>query len=59
MEILTVGDLWHLTRDELCDLWDRIQAILPSLEAGSVARWNALQSLSNITRVLNTRKPTV
>jgi hypothetical protein len=58
MEILTVSELWHLTRDELCDLWDRMIGMLPDLEAGSVARWNALQSLANITRVLNSRRLT-
>ena len=55
MELLTVSELWHLTRDELCDLWDRIMGMLPAFEAGSVARWNALQSLANIARVLNSR----
>lgn len=58
MEILTVSELMHLTRDELCDLWDRIEKRLPAFEPGSVARWNALQSLSNIARVLNLRQLT-
>jgi hypothetical protein len=52
MEIFTVSELMHLTRRELCDLWDHTQYLLSSFEAGSVARWNALVSLDNIGRVL-------
>ena len=49
---LTISELMHLTRDELCDLADRIAAILPELEAGSRERLSALTSLDNIRRVM-------
>jgi hypothetical protein len=55
MEILSVGDLGHLTRDELCDLSQRIEMSLPQLAAGSLMRMNALASLANIRRVMLTR----
>ena len=48
----TIGELMHLTRDELCDLATRIEQALPNLEAGSVKRLNALTSLMNIRRVM-------
>lgn len=48
----TITELMHLTRDELCNLADRIAAILPELEAGSLERLSALTSLDNIRRVL-------
>ena len=48
----TIGELMVLTRRELCDLYDAILDILPDFEAGSVERWNALESLKNIRRVL-------
>jgi hypothetical protein len=41
-----------LTRDELCDLAARITHKLPELDAGTVARFNALASLDNIRRVM-------
>jgi hypothetical protein len=47
----TITELMHLTRDELCDLADRITAMLPDLEAGSLERLMALTSLDNIRRV--------
>jgi hypothetical protein len=48
----TIVDLMHLTRDELCDLAARIILKLPELEAGTVARSNALASLDSICRVM-------
>jgi len=51
----TVGELMHLTRDELCDLSQRIELSLIELEAGSVARSNALASIVNISRVMQLR----
>jgi hypothetical protein len=48
----TISELMHLTRDELCDLAARIAHKLPELEAGTVARSNALASLDNIRRVM-------
>ena len=41
-----------MTREELCDLAARIVFKLPELEAGTVARTNALASLDNIRRVM-------
>lgn len=48
----TIGELMHLTRDELCDLAMRIEAKLPEFEAGSIKRLSALTSLDNIRRVM-------
>jgi hypothetical protein len=48
----TISELMHLTRDELCDLAARISHKLPELEAGTVARHDALASLDNIRRVM-------
>jgi hypothetical protein len=52
MPLWTIVELMHLTRDELCDLAARIILTLPELEAGNVARSNALASLDNICRVM-------
>ncbi len=52
MTLWTITELMHLTRDELCDLADRIEHALADLEAGSVERFNALTSLDNIRRVM-------
>jgi len=51
----TISELMHLTRDELCDLAARISLTLPELDAGTVARSNALTSLDNIHRVMSGR----
>jgi len=51
----TITELMHLTRDELCNLADRIVAMLPELEAGSLERSSALTSLDNIRRVVSRR----
>ena len=48
----TITELMHLTRDELCNLAERIAAILPELEAGSLERLNALTSLDNIRSLM-------
>jgi hypothetical protein len=40
----TNTELMHLTRDELCNLADRISARLPQLEPGSPDRLSALAS---------------
>jgi hypothetical protein len=48
----TITELMHLTRNELCDLADRIAAMLPELEAGSLRRLSALTGLDNIRRVM-------
>ena len=55
MDILSVGDLMHLTRDELCDFSEQIERRLTQLEAGSVARTNALTGIANIRRVMLAR----
>ena len=52
MQPWTIAELTHLTRDELCNLADRIARVLPDLEAGTVERINALTSLDNIRRVM-------
>jgi hypothetical protein len=48
----TIAELLYLTRNELCDLADQIVLNLPELDAGTVARHNALTSLDNIRRAL-------
>ena len=48
----TINELMHLTRDELCDLAERISLTLPELDDGTLARSNALTSLDNIRRVM-------
>jgi hypothetical protein len=48
----TITELMYLTRDELCDLAAWIMHNLPELDAGTVARFNALASLDNIRRVM-------
>jgi hypothetical protein len=52
MDLLTIGELMHLTRDALCDLSQRIEQTIPKLGTGTVARANALVSLENIKRVM-------
>jgi len=51
----TIAELMYLTRNELCDLAGQIALRLPELEAGTVARYNALTSLDNIRRVMRLR----
>ena len=48
----TITELMHLTRDELCNLADRITAMLPEFEAGPLERSSALTSLHNIRRAM-------
>jgi hypothetical protein len=52
MTVWTIGELMHLTRDELCGLATRIEIAMPTFEAGTPERLNALTSLDNIRRVL-------
>jgi hypothetical protein len=52
MSLWTIAELMHLTRDELSDLAARFICKLPELDAGTVARSNALASLDNIRRVM-------
>jgi hypothetical protein len=51
----TIAELMHPTRNELCDLAERIGLKLPELDAGTVARHEALTSLDNIRRVMRLR----
>ena len=51
----TIAELMHMTRNELCDLADQIALNLPELDAGTVARHEALTSLDNIRRVMRLR----
>jgi hypothetical protein len=56
MDILSISELMHLTREELCDLSRRIEVNLAEFEAGSVERAMALTSLANIRRVMVLRR---
>jgi len=49
---LTIAELMHLTRDELCNLAAGIEHTLPDLEAGTPERFDAVTSLDNIRRVM-------
>jgi hypothetical protein len=51
----TIAELMHMTRNELCDLAERIALKLSELDAGTVARHEALTSLDNIRRVMRLR----
>ncbi len=53
----TIAELMHMTRNELCDLAEQIALKLPELEAGTVARHDALTSLDNIRKVMRFRDP--
>jgi len=52
MQLWTIAELMHLTRDELCDLAARITLTLPEFDVGTAARSDALASLDNIRRVM-------
>lgn len=52
MMSLTLAELMHLTRQELCALDQQIRSMLPELEAGTAVRTIALASLDNIRRVM-------
>jgi hypothetical protein len=55
MRVLTINELWHLTRTELFDLVNRITSELREFSEGSPERANALVSLRNIRTVLARR----
>jgi hypothetical protein len=55
MRVLTINELWRLTRIELSGLAQRIAGELPQLAEGSQERANALSSLRNIRYVLGRR----
>ena len=48
----TITELMHLTRNELCELSDRLLKALDDFETGSRERTHALTSLANIRRVI-------
>jgi hypothetical protein len=50
--LLTISELMHLTRDELCNLSTTIEQSLLTLDAGTVKRLDALISLDNIRRTM-------
>ena len=52
MQLWTINELMHLTREELCGLDTELAGVLRVLEAGTVARLYALASLDNIRRVM-------
>ncbi len=55
MRVLTINELWRLTRIELSDLAQRITNELPTLPEDSPERGGALTSLRNIRHVLARR----
>ncbi len=55
MRVLTINELWRLTRIELSNLVTRITNELPTFADGSPERANALTSLRNIRHVLARR----
>jgi hypothetical protein len=55
MLLWRIAELMHLTRNELCDLAEQIAFKLPELEAGTVARYDALANLDNIRKVMRVR----
>ncbi len=55
MRVLTIKELWRLTRIELSDLAQRITGELPKFPDGSPERTSALTSLRNIRYVLARR----
>lgn len=52
MDEFSINDLMHLTRENLCGLSQRIEHLLPGLEAGTAGRSRALQTLANIRRTM-------
>jgi hypothetical protein len=52
MQLWTITELMHLTRQELCELASEIECELLYIEAGTVERCLALTSLNNIRRVM-------
>jgi hypothetical protein len=55
MRVLTINELWRLTRIELSDLAQRITTELPKFPDDSPERANGLTSLRNIRYVLARR----
>jgi hypothetical protein len=52
MDLLTLNELMHLTREELCKLSIWLEFNLARYEAGTPNRTRALQSLAYIRRVM-------
>lgn len=52
MKVWSWAELMQLTRFELCEVDREIRAMLRLLEAGTIARSNALTTLDNIRRIL-------
>jgi hypothetical protein len=55
MRVLTIDELWRMTRIELSDLARRIAGEFPQFAEGSPERANTLTSLRNIRCVLTRR----
>ena len=55
MQVLTINELWLLSRTELSNLVHRIANELPAFPDGSPERANALTSLRNIRYVQSRR----
>ena len=55
MQLWTISELMHLTRDELCNLDGRMRHLLAECEAGTRARHDVLTTIDNIRRVMSSR----
>lgn len=55
MQLWTINELMHLTRDELCRLALKTEHDIRGLEAGSIRRGDAVTTLENIRRVMTIR----
>jgi hypothetical protein len=52
MQLYTITELMHLTRDELCDLAADLERVLREFEPGTVVRLRTPIDLDNIRRVM-------
>ena len=55
MQVWTINELMHLTREELCRLTGQIEQSLPGFDPGTVERLHALTSLDDVRRVMSWR----
>ncbi|WP_035661853.1 hypothetical protein [Bradyrhizobium sp. Ec3.3] len=55
MLLWTIGELMHLTRDELCNLDGNLRHALAEFEAGTCERYAVLTTLNNIRRAMGRR----
>lgn len=57
MKILTVNDLWHMTKIELTTLEYKLALSLPELAEGSPERFATLSNLRTVRHVLIRYRP--